>query len=124
MIRSIALFVLATSFCFAGPLDETRYCGVPDRDSRGVIKRSSAVRAEFKSIHPCPVTGLPSGPCPGWQIDHVMPLDCGGCDSVSNMQWLPVEIKTCAGTICKDRWERKIYGGHVAGTDCAIPPIE
>lgn len=54
------------------------------------------------------LTGLTTGACPDWQVDHVIPRDNGGCDVVSNMQWLPVWLKTCAGH-CKDRFERKIY---------------
>lgn len=92
----------------AGPLDETRYCGVV-RDADGSISRSATVVAKFKRLHPCPSTMQTSGACPGWQADHVIPLACGGCDAVSNIQWLPVEIKACAGDRCKDRWERKIY---------------
>lgn len=94
-ISLLPLNVLADKF------KETRYCNGDKRDS--------AVVAAFKSIHPCPVTGLSTGACPGWSVDHVIPLAVGGCDSVSNLQWLPNEIKSCAGTVCKDRWERKVY---------------
>lgn len=80
---------------------ETRYC-----DS---YERSSSVVRAFKKMHPCPATGKTSGSCSGWSVDHVIPIAVGGCDSVSNLQWLPNEIKSCAGTICKDRWERKVY---------------
>lgn len=90
-------------------LEEQRYCGEPSRTADGSIKRSAAMLAAFRRIHPCPVTGLTSGSCPGWSIDHVIPLACGGCDSVSNAQWLPLAIKSCAGTVCKDRFERLIY---------------
>ncbi len=47
----------------------------------GRIKRSSAARQEFKRA-----TGYPSGR-PGYIIDHVIPLACGGADHLSNMQW-------------------------------------
>lgn len=63
------------------------------------------IKGRFKR----PATGQHTGPCKGWAIDHVIPLAVGGCDAVSNLQWLPVEIKSCAGTVCKDRWERKVY---------------
>ena len=53
-------------------------------------------------------TGSTTGACPSWAIDHVIPLACGGCDSIENLQWLKNSIKSCAGTECKDRWERKI----------------
>lgn len=91
---------------------ELRYCSpVPIRTIDGSIMRSAAIVRDFRKIHPCPTTGNidPRVACPGWSVDHVIPLDCGGCDAVSNMQWLPLTIKSCAGTQCKDRWERKIY---------------
>lgn len=83
-------------------LTETRYCGEPKRTASGKIKRSAEVRKEFERLYP-----LPAGYDRSlWQIDHVIPLAAGGCDSVSNMQWLPESIKTCANDDCKDRWER------------------
>jgi len=99
----------------AGPMDETRYCGEPRRDSSGGIYRSSAVKTAFQKIHPCPSTKKTTGACPGWQKDHVISMGAkhptlgGGCDAVSNMQWLPIEIKTCPGLFCKDRWELSVY---------------
>lgn len=90
------------------PLVETRYCGAPVRNADGSIRRRSDVLAEFQRLHPCPSTGLKSGACPGWQKNHVVPLACGGCDGVSNLVWLPTDIKTCTGPHCVDRYERKI----------------
>lgn len=88
---------------------DARYCGLPERGANGEILRSSKLLRDFQAMHPCPATGLTTGNCPGWQMDHVIPLVCGGCDSIENLQWLPVEIKTCAGTLCKDRFERRVY---------------
>ena len=128
MLRGLLALVLALflsailSAAIAGPLDETRYCGEPKRDASGDIYRSSAVRTAFLRSHPCPVTGASTGVCPGWQVDHVIPLACGGCDAVSNMQWLPVWLKTTAA-IGKDRFERRIYGGHVETANCLPPPL-
>lgn len=105
------LIVLMFLFGFALGSDvsaDARVCGEPKRYANGKIVRSSAVLAEFQGIHPCPSTGLRSGSCPGWSKDHVIPLACHGCDSVENMQWLKNTIKSCVGTECKDRWERKI----------------
>lgn len=93
----------------ADQFTEYRYCGQPARDAKGEIIRSSKVRQAFKNAVPCPSSGLSTGACPGWSIDHVWPLDSCGCDSVSNMQWLKNTIKSCAGTECKDRWERSVY---------------
>lgn len=87
---------------------DPRYCGVM-RDDTGKIIRSSAVVRAFKSLHACPSTGLYGGACPGWAVDHVIPLVCGGCDAVGNMQWLPLSIKSASGVYPKDRWEQRVY---------------
>ena len=90
-------------------LADTRICGTePERDEDGRISRSASVLRRFQEIHPCPSTGSTVGKCPGWALDHVIPLACGGCDQIENLQWLKNTIKSCAGTECKDRWERKI----------------
>lgn len=86
------------------PFKETRYCGAPARDLRGQIIRRQDVLTAFKRHHPCPATGSTTGACEGWQIDHVIPLACGGCDAVPNLQWLDDETKAA-----KDRYERRIY---------------
>lgn len=118
----IALFLVGFGYAFGQTVDPTvstpvtlnkdvdyRICGTVNRDANGVIVRSDAVKSKFQRIHPCPSTGLRTGACPGWSKDHVIPLDCGGCDAVENMQWLKNTIKSCSGTECKDRWERKTY---------------
>lgn len=53
--------------------------------------RHPTVRAEFMRLHPCPATGRTRGACPGWQVDHIIPLKCDGPDELSNMQWLTVD---------------------------------
>ena len=91
-------------------LIDNRYCvGQPLRDKDGKIARREDVMAAFQKIHACPSTGLHTGACSGWAKDHVIPLAVGGCDSVSNMQWLPLSLKSCMGKVCKDRWERNVY---------------
>lgn len=55
------------------------------------LPRSKAARAEFVRTHPCPATGHKRGACPGWQVDHITPLKCGGADAPANPQWLTVE---------------------------------
>jgi hypothetical protein len=110
----VALLVLAscalTWGVHAGALDETRYCtATPHRDVDGSISRRADVLRAYRHLYPCPSTGKTRGACPGWNLDHTIPLACGGCDSVSNLSWLPVEIKRCAGDYCKDRWERRVY---------------
>ncbi len=49
--------------------------------------RDSSQRAEFLREHPCPATGKARGKCPGYVVDHIVPLCAGGADTPSNMQW-------------------------------------
>ena len=62
--------------------------------------RNSSTVIRFKRLNPCPATGKASGRCTGWIVDHILPLACGGSDSVLNMQW-----QTKADAKLKDLWE-------------------
>lgn len=88
---------------------DLRFNGPPARDADGRIARSMLQRALFVRMHPCPATGQVTGACQKWAVDHIIPLACGGVDAPVNMQWLPLEIKSCAKPYCKDRFERHIY---------------
>ena len=55
------------------------------------LPRSKAAVAEFKRANPCPSTQMRRGSCPGYQVDHRIPLKCGGPDRPDNMQWLSVD---------------------------------
>jgi hypothetical protein len=70
------------------------------RDRHGRIKRSSSAKSAFKRQQPCPSTGKATGRCPGYVIDHIKPLECGGADAPSNMQW-----QTIADGKAKDKTE-------------------
>lgn len=59
--------------------------------SIAATERSAAQRAAFARLHPCPATGQPRGPCPGYVVDHITPLCAGGRDAPDNMQWQTVE---------------------------------
>lgn len=63
--------------------------------STTMIQRSEAARAEFMRR-----TGYAHGR-PGYVVDHVIPLACGGADAPSNMQW-----QTVGAAKAKDKWER------------------
>jgi hypothetical protein len=65
------------------------------RDERGRIQRSGASRHAFARQ-----TGYSNGR-PGYVIDHIVPLACGGADDPSNMQW-----QTIAEAKAKDKTER------------------
>jgi len=72
----------------------SRYAAAP-RDSHGRVKRSEAAKADFMRQ-----TGYPHGR-PGYVVDHIKPLACGGADAPSNMQW-----QTIADAKAKDTTER------------------
>ena len=64
--------------------------------------RSTAAKNAFKRAQACPSTGQPRGSCPGWIVDHIVPLCAGGADTPTNMQW-----QTRADSLVKDRGERQ-----------------
>lgn len=96
---------LLAALLLAGPWTEAadRLPGTPpggvggcpeQRDARGQLKRSTTVRQRFQRL-----TGHPKGR-PGHRVDHIVPLKRGGCDCVTNLQWLTIEEKRA-----KDRVE-------------------
>ena len=100
------------------PTKDIRYAGQVVRGADGTTARSTAVINAFKRQWACPATGKHTGACPGWAIDHIVPLDCGGVDAVWNMQWLPNEIKSAKGPFSKDHFERRVYGGNGLSQGC------
>ena|SRR2546427_709851 len=81
----------------AKPLSSTipKKSTVAQRNSNGKIKRSVAARNEFMKQ-----SGYPRGR-KGYVVDHIVPLECGGADAPSNMQW-----QTAQEAKIKDRTER------------------
>lgn len=76
--------------------------GSPKVANNGKLERSSAARSEFVKAHPCPATGRTKGSCPGYHVDHIVPLACGGADAPRNMQWLSAEANLRKGSMgCK-----------------------
>lgn len=67
--------------------------------------RSKKVLRSFVNQQACPATGLHRLPCPGYVIDHIKALACGGPDAPENLQW-----QTREDAKAKDRWERKECG--------------
>ncbi len=62
--------------------------------------RSTTARARFQRANPCPATGKRTGACPGYVVDHKVPIKRGGPDSPDNMQW-----QTREAAKAKDRIE-------------------
>jgi len=100
-MKRLALILLAASMLALPVLGQHfRKCNSCVRDARGRISRSAKAKKEFVRAHPCPVgahlrvrPGRTQGSaptCSGFQIDHIVPLACGGKDRADNMQWLTV----------------------------------
>jgi hypothetical protein len=66
------------------------------RGANGKIARNEAAKHQFEVQ-----TGYPHGR-PGYVVDHIKPLACGGADVPSNMQWQTIEQAKA-----KDKIERK-----------------
>lgn len=64
--------------------------------------RSYKAKEEFAAQHPCPATGKAIPHCPGYVIDHVVPLCAGGLDDPINMQW-----QEHGASLAKDKIERR-----------------
>lgn len=69
--------------------------------------RSSSARRAFQRVEACPANAQPRGPCPGYVVDHIVPLCAGGADRSTNMQWQPL-----ADSLVKDAGERH-YCAHL-----------
>jgi len=82
--------------CHIAPTSSGSTSTTPPRDEYGRFIRSSSAKARFMRE-----TGYPKGR-PGYVVDHIIPLACGGADDPSNMQW---QTKEAAEE--KDGWERK-----------------
>lgn len=63
-------------------------------------KRDSSMRRLFMAEHPCPSNGKAKGACPGYVVDHIVPIKRGGGDNPYNMQWQTVQDGKD-----KDQWE-------------------
>lgn len=74
-------------------------------DSNAEYHRSKAALRSFVKLEACPSTGEHRLPCPGYIIDHIKALACGGADDPANMQW-----QTRDDAKAKDRWELKECG--------------
>jgi hypothetical protein len=48
---------------------------------------SHSAKADFQRATPCPANDARRGRCPGYVIDHIIPLCAGGADTPANMQW-------------------------------------
>lgn len=76
-------------------IDEPSVSRVQKRDPQKVYA--------FRKENACPATQQTTGACPGWVVDHYIPLCAGGADDPANMVWQ--EKKE---SLIKDNWERAL----------------
>lgn len=98
----ILLMLLSTPAHADNHLTDIRCCVEVQRYADGTIKRSGAVVRAFEKLYPLPV----GHDRDQYQINHSVPLACGGRDIVSNLMWMRKEAKTCAEDYCQDRHEQ------------------
>lgn len=101
VIVAVLLATLAAAQPRGTPRSAPRDQAAPQRKAAPTDgTRSTAARRSFQRANPCPATGKATGPCPGYVIDHIIPLKRGGPDKPENMQW-----QTLAEAKVKDRLE-------------------
>jgi hypothetical protein len=91
--------IIAIMLCFS--VTAMAQTCVLKRNASGKIARSTAAVNAFKRANACPATGKAStASCPGYIVDHVVPLCACGEDKPTNMQW-----QTLAASKAKDKLE-------------------
>lgn len=81
---------------------------IPESVARDIAERSKKMRAEFVRQHPCPASGVSSGACPGYVVDHIIPLSLYGADHPDNMQWQTVEAAKRKDVLERESYQRRI----------------
>jgi hypothetical protein len=59
--------------------------------AQAATKRGQSATYQFRKYNPCPSTGKFTGACPGWRMDHLESLRCGGKDVPENLWWQTVQ---------------------------------
>lgn len=75
-------------------------CACANSPTEAAKKRNPSARKAFMLTSPCPSTNKFKGACPGYVVDHIVPIKRGGGDHPYNMQW-----QTLQESKQKDRWE-------------------
>ncbi len=84
---------VASSWAFRYPLTAAFLIGwaYAKVSAEPTVRHRAPVR-EFRQSNPCPSTGLTDGKCPGFVVDHVVPLCFGGPDTADNLQWQELQL--------------------------------
>lgn len=79
-------------------------CWLGSRPAEAATPRGQSATYQFRKFNACPSTGKFTGACPGWVMDHMHSLRCGGPDTPENLWWQTrVEAKD------KDRQEDECW---------------
>lgn len=72
--------------------------------AEGKTPRGWRAPMEFKNTVPCPSTGTVGLPCPGYVMDHIIPLACDGPDTPENLQWQRIEDAKAKDKVERECW--------------------
>lgn len=75
-MRAALVFALLAVFC---------------HHAEAATPRGQAATYQFRKSNACPSTGKFTGACPGWVMDHLKSLRCGGLDVPENLWWMTVK---------------------------------
>jgi hypothetical protein len=84
-LLALCLVIVGTTSLSEGASPHSRRSTQAAHNAHGRIARSHAAKHAFEAQ-----TGYPHGR-PGYVVDHIVPLACGGADAPRNMQWQTVE---------------------------------
>lgn len=70
--------------------------------------RSSTTTSRFRAKVACPSTHKFIGACPGWVMDHMKPLRCGGLDVPENLWWQTIAEARYKDVVEAECW--RFYG--------------
>jgi hypothetical protein len=102
--RRLAIARKESSLSDMFPIWWALMCGLLFMWMNDANARDRNLPAAFQREFPCPSTGKTTGACVGFVRDHVIPLACGGPDTIANLVWQTVDEGKA-----KDRWERQCW---------------
>lgn len=94
--RTLAALLLIAACCLPAEASTSHRKRTTTSTRKAPVPRSRSAKADFLRQ-----SGYPHGR-PGYVVDHIIPLACGGADAPYNMQWQSIDDAKA-----KDKVERK-----------------